>query len=148
MRLLVTVILALAILSPWAATVQASSSSSATVQVRAVIRPWIKFSANQPMTSYEVTSEDIRRGYIDFPQALTFSVQTNIREAIRFEISSGGPERILVKDGQSGLSEAVHVVGTLPSVLVTRNLDMRVVLAEGTQEGTYPLIVAMAPIAY
>jgi hypothetical protein len=148
MKLLVTGILALTILNPWAATVQAAASTSATVQVRAVIRPWIKFSANQPVSSYRVTSADIRRGYIDFPQALTLSVQTNIRDAIRFEISSGGPERILVQDGGTELTDAVRVEGQHPAVPVTRVLDMRVVLPEGTREGTYPLLIAMAPIAY
>ena len=148
MKLLVTGILALAILNPWAAPVQASASTSATVQVRTVIRSWIKFSANQPVSSYQVTKEDIRRGYIDFPRALTLSVQTNIRDAIRFEISSGGPEGILVQDGGTGLTDAVRIEGQQPAVPVTRTLDMRVVLAEGTREGTYPLQLAMAPIAY
>ena len=148
MKLLVTGILALAILSPWAAPVQASASTSATVQVRAVIRPWIKFSASQPVSSYQVTGEDIRRGYIDFPQAMTISVQTNIRDAIRFDISSGGPERILVQDGGTGLTDAVRVESQHPAVSVTRVLDMRVVLPEGTREGTYPLQIAMAPIAF
>jgi hypothetical protein len=148
MKLLVTGLLALAILSAWASPVQASPGSSATVQVRAVIRPWIKFSANQPVSSYQVTSEDIRRGYIDFPQAMTIRVQTNISDAIRFEITSGGPEQILVQDGETGLTDAIRVEGQHPAAQVTRVLDMRVVLPEGTREGTYPLQIAMAPVAY
>ncbi len=148
MKFLVMGILALAVLNPWAATVQASSGSSAPLQVRATIRPWIKFAATPRVASYLVTEEDIRRGFIDLPGALTLNVQTNIGEAIRFDISSNGPERILAHEGGSALTDTVRIKGQYPAIPIGRLLDMRVVLPEGTQEGTYPFQVAVEPVAY
>jgi hypothetical protein len=139
-------ILALAAIPPWSSPVQAASSS-AVVHVQATIRPWLKFSATQPAGSYRVTAEDIRRGHVDLPQAITISMQTNIREEIRFDVSSVGLERLMVRDG-AALADVVRLAGTHPSVLVTRSLDMRIVLPPDAREGTYPLQVALAPVAY
>ena len=145
-NLVIAGILALSAIHPWASPVQAASSS-ATVHVQATIHPWLKFSATQPSGNYRVTAEDIQRGHIDLPQAITISMQTNIREEIRFDVSSYGPERIMVLDG-GGLADVVRLAGTHPSVLVTRSLDMRIVLPPDAREGTYPLQVALAPVAY
>jgi hypothetical protein len=125
----------------------AQSSSRAVVHIQAVIKPWLKFSAIQPNYSYRITSEDIRRGHIDLPRAITISVQTNVREPIRFGISGDGPERILVQtDG--GFSDSVSMDATQPSTPVTRIFDMRIVLPENAREGSYPLTVALSPMVY
>jgi hypothetical protein len=145
-NLFIAGILAVIFIQSWASPVQAASSS-ATVHVQATIRPWLKFSATQPTSSYKVTAEDIRRGHIDLPQALTISMQTNVREEISFDVSSQGPERLMVLDGDS-LADAVRLAGTHPSIPVTRSLDMRIVLPPNALEGTYPLHVALAPVAY
>jgi hypothetical protein len=75
-------------------------------------------------------------------------MQTNIPEAVRFDISSNGPERILLHEGDSGLAGALRMVGNHPAVPVTRILDLRIVLPANAQVGTYPLQVALAPMAY
>jgi hypothetical protein len=139
-------ILALATVQPWAVPAQAASAG-AVVRVQATIRPWLKFSATQPASSYRVTAEDIRRGHIDLPQAITIQVQTNIREEIRFDIASGGPEKILFQT-DSGLADAVRLTGEHPAIPITRVLDMRIVLPADVREGTYPLHVALVPVAY
>lgn len=146
-NLVIAGILAFASALPWAPPAQANASS-AVVRVQATIRPWLKFSATQTAHSYRVTAEDIRRGHIDLPQAITVQVQTNIPEEIHFDIASGGPERVLVGDGGSIPSDVFRIAGARPAVPVTRTLDMRVVLPAGTTEGTYPLMVALAPTAY
>ena len=148
MKFLVMGILALAVLNPWATTVRASSGSSALLQVRATIRPWIKFAATQQVSNYRVTEADIHRGFIDLPGALKLNVQTNIGEAIRFDISSNGPEQILAHEGGSALTDTVRIEGQHPAITVARVLDMRVVLPVGIQEGIYPFQVAVAPVAY
>jgi hypothetical protein len=146
-KLAIAGILAFASVLPWAPPAQANASS-AVVRVQATIRPWLKISATQTAHSYRVTAEDIRRGHIDLPQAITVQIQTNIAEEIRFDIASGGPERLLVGDGGSIPSDVFRIAGARPAVPVTRTLDMRVVLPAGTVEGTYPLMVALAPTAY
>lgn len=133
-------------LAPWASLAQADSAS-AVVRVQATIRPWLKFSASQPTSSYQVTAEDIRRGHIDLPQAITIQMQTNIREEISFNITSGGPEKILFQT-DSGLADAVRLTGEHPAIPITRVLDMRIVLPADVREGTYPLQVALVPVAY
>jgi hypothetical protein len=145
-KLIIAVVLAFAAIHPWTSPAQAASPS-AVVHVQATIRPWLKFSATQPSGSYRVTAEDVRRGHIDLPQAITISMQTNIREEISFDISSYGPERLMVRD-DGGLTNAIRLAGTHPSVPVTRSLDMRIVLPPDAREGTYPLQVALAPVAY
>ncbi|HXV19886.1 MAG TPA: hypothetical protein VD811_02705 [Desulfuromonadales bacterium] len=139
-------ILALATAHPWAVPAQATSAS-AVVRVQATIRPWLKFSATQPANSYRVTAEDIRRGHIDLPQSITIQMQTNIREEIRFDVASGGPEKILLQT-DNGLTDAVRLAGEHPGLLITRVLDMRIVLPADVHEGIYPLQVALVPVAY
>jgi len=145
-NLVIAGILAFASALPWAPPAQANASS-AVVRVQATIRPWLKFSATQPASSYRVTAEDIHRGHIDLPQAITIQVQTNIREEIRFDITSGGPEKILIQT-DSGLADAVRLAGEHPAIPITRVLDMRIVLPADVREGTYPLHVALVPVAY
>jgi hypothetical protein len=118
------------------------------VRVQATIRPWLKFSATQLANSYRVTADDIRRGHVDLPQAITIQVQTNIPEEIRFDIASNGPERILVGYGGTALVDVFRIAGAHPAIPVTRTLDMRIVLPAGIPEGIYPLQVALAPTAY
>ena len=146
-KFIVAGILAFAAIHTWAPPAQATSSS-ASVRVQATIRPWLKFSATQLTSSYRVTADDIRRGHVDLPQAITIQMQTNIPEEIRFDIASGGPERILVGDAGSLPADAFRITGTHPATPVTRTLDMRVVLPAGIAEGIYPLQVALAPTAY
>jgi hypothetical protein len=133
-------------LPSWASLAQADSAS-AVVRVQATIRPWLKFSATQPTSSYRVTAEDIRRGHIDLPHAITIHFQTNILEEIRFGIASGGPEKILLQTDH-GLADAVRLAGEHPAIPITRVLDMRIVLPAGVREGTFPLHVALVPVAY
>jgi hypothetical protein len=145
-KIIVAGILALSIVQPWASLAQAASAST-VVRVQATIRPWLKFSATQPASSYRVTAEDIRRGHIVLPQAITIQMQTNIREEVRFAISSGGPERILVPTA-SGLTDVIRMSGEHPGMPVTRVLDMRIVLPADAREGIYPLHFALMPMAY
>jgi hypothetical protein len=145
-KIIVAGILALATVQPWATPAQATSAG-ALVRVQATVRPWVKFSATQPASTYRVTADDIRRGHIDFPQAITIQMQTNIREEIRFDITSGGPERILVQTA-SGLADVVRMQGEHPAMPITRVLDMRIILPDDVREGTYPLHVALVPVAY
>jgi len=74
-------------------------------------------------------------------------MKTNIRDEIRFDVASGGPERVLLQT-TGGLSEAVHLAAASPAALVSRTLDMRIVLPSGTREGVYPLQVALMPTVY
>jgi hypothetical protein len=124
-----------------------ADTNSAILHVQATVRPYLQFSATQPSGSYRVTVADIRRGHIDLPQALTIQMKTNIRDEIRFDVASGGPERVLLKT-PGGLSNAVRMAAASPATLVSQTLDMRIVLPSETREGVYPLQVALMPTAY
>lgn len=147
MKLIAAGLLPLAILLSWT-TPEPAAASSATLNVQATIRPWLKFSASQPFGSYQVTEQDIRRGYLDLPQALTLQMQTNIPEEVSFEITSNGPERIFLHENGSGMAGALVIAGNHPAVPVTRVLDLRIMLPANARTGTYPLQVALAPMAY
>ena len=54
------------------------AATSARLQVSATVLPFVSFNASQHVTAYQVTSDDMKRGYIDLPNAITVNIKTNL----------------------------------------------------------------------
>ena len=82
MRILGTTLIAALLAAPVMAD---SVSREMNVSVRVLGRTLLTIV--EPPTTITVTNEDVRRGYLDLPQALGFNVRSNVREGyvVRFE---------------------------------------------------------------
>jgi len=135
-----------------ATTLVASPSfagTSARIQVTATVLPFVRFSAVQHVASYQVNSEDIKRGYIDLPHSLTVNVSTNLNGGVPVVVDNWGSNQLLVKESGagnfSGNSFTLNTAGYRPNTLISKNFDSRVVLPANSQEGVYPLTISMMP---
>jgi hypothetical protein len=54
-----------------------SETTSSILNVSATVLPYVKYSVQNQKGSFEVTEEDIDRGYLDISDALTINVKTN-----------------------------------------------------------------------
>lgn len=119
-----------------------SRSTTATMNVSAhVVARTIVTVDDQPR-QVVVNDEDVRRGYVELPSALRFSVRSNARDGYVLEFSQLDPafrkmsvrwdatEVVLAGDG------AVISQPAMPGQ-VRRVADVRLELAEGTQPGVY-----------
>lgn len=140
-------IIAIAALSGAAPTL---ASSSATLQVSANVLPFVSFQAIQHVSSYRVSEEDIKRGYVDLPASMTVKVRTNLRAGVPvfFEGTAGG--KVLIRE--SGETHFVDQSFTLdtdsysPNTPISKRYDFRVLISGDAKDGgTYPLAISMAP---
>ena len=138
MRILRTTLIAALLAAP---VMGDSVSKEMNVSVRVLGRTLLTM-AERPMT-ITVTNDDVRRGYLDLPQALGFNVRSNVREGyvVRFEALPEPFARAHVRWQQ------VHaVVGQSHEAWVSQpytpgtqsvRADVRFDLAPQTTPGTY-----------
>lgn len=122
----------------------AAFGASTTVRVSATLRPWLKFSAVPQVGSYQVDAAALRRGYVDLPASLAVEVATNLREEVRFDLVSAGPETIQVLDGGATAPGSLRFAAATSNAPVARNFGLRILLPPGAGEGTYPLSFQVA----
>lgn len=122
---------------------EALAGSNASVRVSATVLPWFKGEAIQQTESYQVTREDIVRGYTDLAAAVTVQFQTNINQGqIVFQVANFGSAQVLVK--QAGMvSDQIYIDTIAGSPQQQRSYDLRVMHTPEVVAGTYPLHLAM-----
>lgn len=121
------------------------NGSRAALSVQATVLPWLKVDTVQHVDRFQVSAEDVARGYTDLKSAVTVNYQTNIQEQIFLQVAALGSEEILVQQPGFMTSEVViprTSAGTVPAAL---SLDLRVVLAPETVAGSYPLRLSIIP---
>lgn len=123
-----------------------ANAASTSVRVSARILPWLDVSATPLVSSYRVDNEDIRRGFVDLPNALSIRLATNLRSDIDLNLSSFGPERIVVGGNESFGSDLLRIPAPPGNEPVISNLDLRVILSDDMQEGDYPLQVNVSVV--
>jgi len=125
------------------------AATSARLQVSATILPFVSFNATQHVTTYQVKSEDLKRGYIDLPNAITVHVKTNMNGGVPVIVDNWGEGKVLVKESGTGIfsgsSFTLNTVGFRPNTSISKNYDSRIVLPADAQEGVYPLNITMTP---
>jgi len=125
------------------------AATSAKVHVTATVLPFVSFDAIQHVTTYQVNSDDIKRGYIDLPNSMTVKVRTNLNAGVPVIVENAGVGRVLIRE--SGRADFVGNTFTLntadyrPNTQISKNYDSRIVLSADAKDGIYPLIISMAP---
>jgi hypothetical protein len=144
-----TLYISIAFASTMLAAIPSIAGTSAKLQVTASVLPFVKFSAVQHVASYTVSSDDIKRGYVDLPDSLTVNVSTNVNGGVPVVVENWGGGRLLVKESGTGnfsdSSFTLNTAGYRPNTLVSKNYDSRVVLPANSQEGIFPLTISMMP---
>lgn len=128
------------------------AGSSAVVKVSATVLPYMKLHAHQRVATYRVTTDDLRKGFVDLPDSATVRIRTNENKNIALSVSNEGPERIMVREAGAGTydgADGTVVLGRPQKGMeITRNLDFRLILPEGAKEGSYALNIAITPYTF
>lgn len=129
------------------ATAQAGTAATA-INVRANVLPWVKYDTVQHVSSYTVRREDISRGYVDIPGAVTVNIRTNVRKdvAVRAEHDQGR-QLLLRASGMQGSAQSVSTIDTSGhgrGEMITQRLDARVILPSETKEGIHSLVIPLS----
>ena len=117
-------------------------STSATMMVTAHVLARTIVTIDQEPQQIVVTDQDVRRGYVELPSALRFSVRSNARDGYLLEFSQLDPafRRMSVRwdstEVQLGGDGAV-IAQAAPRGQDYRVADVRLELAQGTQPGVY-----------
>lgn len=121
----------------------AAASHKASLRVSATVTPWFKAQAIQQTRSYQVTLEDIKKGYTDLTAAVAVQVQTNIIQGkVLLQVANSGAEQVLVK--QAGTTDDQLVISSLAGSQQEEHFyDLRVVHSPEVVVGTYPLHLSM-----
>ena len=141
-RLFATLILVAASISLQGQEAARSRSTSATMNVSAHVLARTIVTIDEEPRQVVVTDQDIRRGYIELPSALRFSVRSNARAGYLLEFSQLAPafRRMSVRwdstEVQLGGDGAVIAQPAMPGQ-IHRVADVRLELAQGTQPGVY-----------
>lgn len=126
-----------------------AGAANGRLRVSAVIPPFLRFNAVQNVTSYEIKSADIERGYLDLPNAVTVSITTNLRSGIPVAVENLGNERVVVKETGAtqfnGSSFTASDRAFRPNTPFTVTLDSRILLSSESREGRYPLKLSVTP---
>jgi hypothetical protein len=128
----------------------AFAATSARIQVTATILPFLNFNATQHIATYHVSSEDLKRGYVDLPNAITVNVRTNVSGGVPVIVDNwGGGGRVLVKESGTGnfreSSFTLNTAGYRANSLISKNFDSRIVLPADAKEGMYTFNISMTP---
>ncbi len=127
----------------------AFAATSASIHVSATVLPFVSFNAAQHVATYQVSSEDLRRGYVDLPNAITVNVRTNMSGGVPVFVDNWGGGRILVKESGTGNfqenSFTLNTAGYRPNSLISKHYDSRIILPADAREGVYPLTISMSP---
>lgn len=125
------------------------AATSARIHVTANVLPFLSFNATQHLTTYQVRSTDLKRGYIDLPSAITVNIRTNVNSSVPVIVDNWGNGKVLVKESSSGSfsdgSFIVNVAAYRPGTVISKNFDSRILLPPDAQEGVYPLTISMMP---
>lgn len=128
------------------APASAAASGSQNVLITAKILKRASLTVVTQPTAVVVTAADVARGYVDVPAPAQVAIQSNSLAGYSLEFASQGGfmRQILVK----GLANEVQlspeggaVMQSSSGIGVTKTtlaLSFRFVLAESTQQGTYP----------
>jgi hypothetical protein len=124
------------------------AAMSASVHISATVLPFVSFNAIQHVTTYQVKSDDIKRGYVDLPNSVTVTVRTNLSSGVPVVVENPGGDRVLIRE--SGRADfvsntfTVDTAGYRPNTQISKNYDSRIILPADAKDGIYPLIIAMA----
>lgn len=123
----------------------AAGAARTDLSVQATVLPWLKVNSVQHVKSFQVTDEDLRRGYADLTSAITVSYQTNMATTITVAVDSIGPEQIYVQQAGSPQREIPLPIPATCAVPSSLSLNLRVMLPLNTVAGIYPLNLAIIP---
>ena len=127
-----------------------AAGNSTTVRVSATVLPFVSLAASQRVASYQVRSEDLRRGYVDLPDSLMVNFSTNVNGGVPVSIESAGAGSVLVSESGKGSYVAnlftLNTSGRGAGEKISQGLDTRIMLPADAREGTYPLTIAMTPV--
>jgi hypothetical protein len=125
------------------------AATSAKIHVTANVLPFLTFNATQHVTTYQVRSTDLKRGYVDLPSAITVNIRTNVNSGVPVIVDNWENGKVLVKESGTGSfsdgSFILNVVGYRPGTVISKNFDSRIVLPPDAQEGVYPFTISMMP---
>lgn len=120
-----------------------AATDKASLWVSATVTPWFKAQAIQQINSYQVTREDIERGYTDLVAAISVQFQTNILQGkILLQIANNGAEQVLVKQA-GAVSDQLFIALLSGNPPARQTYDLRIVLTPEIVIGTYPLQLSM-----
>ena len=132
------------------------AAASAKLRVSATVTPFISFNAVQNVSTYQINSDDLKRGYVDLPNSITIRMRTNLNTGVPVLVENSGTSGensgtagVLVKQSGSpsylGSVFTLRIVDYHPNTPVSINCDSRVVLTVDAQEGNYPLVLSIIP---
>jgi hypothetical protein len=139
---LITVLLALA--------TPVFAGTSATLSVGATIKPWMKFTSTQHVATYQVSSEDLKKGYVDLANVITVNLSTNNSAGVRVLVGNGDGGEVLLKESGTAAEFATSSFTMTPSgyragTLISKRYDSRIPLPSDARVGTYPLTLTLMP---
>lgn len=117
-----------------------SKTAQMNVSVQVIARTILTVDS-QP-SSIQVTAADIARGYIDLPQAVTFEIRSNASSGyeLQFQPVSYPYDHVSVQWGNGVATIGADGTWLTHPVQVgttTESMSVRLILASGTQPGTY-----------
>jgi hypothetical protein len=124
-----------------------AATSSAKILVTATVLPYVNFNAAQNVSTYQVRSEDLQRGYVDLPGSITVNLKTNTQNGVHVMIENWGGGKVLVSESGTGIFTesqlTLNSAGYRPGTQISKRYDSRIMLPADAQEGTYPFDIAM-----
>ena len=121
----------------------------AKLHLSASVAPFVSFNALQNVTTYQVKSEDIQRGYVDLPNSITIKLRTNLNAGVPVIVENSEGARVLVKEsgrpGFEGNFFTVNAADFRSNTPISKNYDSRIVLPADAREGSYPLTISLTP---
>lgn len=131
----------------------AAESHSATMQVSVTVIARAIVTVNQQPLDVIVTSEDVRRGYVQVVTPFLVHVRTNSRNGYLLHMVNTGPQF-----ASAEINSADFTMHVSPESIIARpylrggdalDLKVRLMLASGAGEGRYefPLVVDAAPLS-
>jgi hypothetical protein len=127
----------------------AFAANSAKIQVSATILPFVNFNAARHFATFQVNSDDLKRGYVDLPNAITVNVLTNISGTVTVIVDNWGGGKVLIKEsGTRNFREGLFNLSTAgyrTNLPISKNYDSRIVLPNDAREGVYPFEITMTP---
>lgn len=118
------------------------AGAETTIQVSAQVLPWLSAEVIQQISAYRVSSDDLKRGYIDLPAALLFRFRSNSSDRIGLRLDSLGPEQVLIKESDGiGAHLQRQLLSSTSTSPREERLDVRILLPGSFVPGIYPLQV-------
>lgn len=124
------------------------AATSAKVYVTATVPPSFRFDAIQHTATYQIGSDDIKRGYIDLPASMTVKVRSNLNADISVFVESSAGSVLIRESGREnfvGNIFSLNIAGYHPNTQVNIQYDLRILLTTDAIEGRHPLIISMIP---